>query len=649
MTTGKFLLRVLICVLISAVFAITADIVLALLQCYIPVPVFIIFVLVLSILLFFIHFSQKTLTKIFIISSALVLLIALIVFLAWFLGYKCCAYNESDSGKNEIYSNKKVLVVVPHQDDDFNLMCGVTEQFVKYGSDVSFVFLFNGEGQDDRELRLNEAITALSVSGIPEKNIIFLGYGNGWQSDHHIYNAPLTEKMVSSSGFTETYGTSCHPAYNDGAVYTRANLENDLSSVIVDTNPDLIFCCDLDINEDHRAASLLFDKVLGRLLNSNPEFRPLVFKGFAYSTAYLAPDDFYSENIFSTFEPDSETYDEIQTTVFKWNQRVRFPIDSSMISRSLLASKLYGIAKIYSSQPTQFLAGRIINGDKVFWLRRTDSVCHNASFETTSGDSSKLNNFMLFDTYNVINTGLPLWEDSWVPNPEDNLKKAKITFDRPYDINEIVLYDNPLLSVNILDAEIVFDNGHSYRSGPLNIDGSATSIPVYEPGVSGFSVQLIKCEGEYPGLTEIEAFSSGLDQYMEKFIKVTDNDGNFVYDYHVASRVSSFKLYTFNCNVKLSDCEITSSSNNCKVSIADDSLIIDCPLFCNSIITIKDNQNNVSDSFVVSNSVIRNPAPAIEKYIYYNYSNLQNCSSYSILRGIYHLFSEKQIVLNYHQ
>ena len=52
--------------------------------------------------------------------------------------------NETDD-KAEIYADKSVLLIVPHQDDDINLMGGMLEEYVRYKSDIRICFYTNGD------------------------------------------------------------------------------------------------------------------------------------------------------------------------------------------------------------------------------------------------------------------------------------------------------------------------------------------------------------------------------------------------------------------------------------------------------------------------------------------------------------------------
>lgn len=51
------------------------------------------------------------------------------------------SFEDVDNGKRELYGGKRVLVVVPHQDDEINLLGGVFEEYLKYGSEIFPVYV----------------------------------------------------------------------------------------------------------------------------------------------------------------------------------------------------------------------------------------------------------------------------------------------------------------------------------------------------------------------------------------------------------------------------------------------------------------------------------------------------------------------------
>ena len=131
------------------------------------------------------------------------------------------------------------FAVVPHEDDDLNLLSGVTGQFTDAGSEVYVVFVSTGDAAGLGEKRVYEAINALSLDGVPEENIIFLGYGDSIPDDGiHIYNAAPNAVTPSLSGRTETHAAPNHKAYREGTPYTRENLLGDLRSVIEEIRAD---------------------------------------------------------------------------------------------------------------------------------------------------------------------------------------------------------------------------------------------------------------------------------------------------------------------------------------------------------------------------------------------------------------------------
>ena len=83
-------------------------------------------------------------------------------------------YTSEDGGKESLFADKKVLIIVPHQDDELNLMSGAIEEYRKYGSEVYVLFTTNGDAVVTAEQRLNEAINALECVGVDEEHIIFL-------------------------------------------------------------------------------------------------------------------------------------------------------------------------------------------------------------------------------------------------------------------------------------------------------------------------------------------------------------------------------------------------------------------------------------------------------------------------------------------
>ncbi|MDO4748656.1 MAG: PIG-L family deacetylase [Eubacteriales bacterium] len=521
----------------------------------------------------------------FFLFTKIALLVALVIAFIALLAMKTsakrlCSYTDVEAGKEEFFSSKKVMVLVPHEDDDLNLMGGVIEQYIKHGSDIYVVFATNGDGDRRFDMskmgytRMNEAIEALGFLGVPEKNVIFLGYGDGWgENGPHIYNAEPEIELSSTAGRTATYGLSNHPAYNEGRKYTRSNFIDDIKEVILDYKPDDIFCVDYDTHIDHRALSMIFEKTIGSILKTT-DYKPNIYKGYAYRTAWgSAPDFSDSINLNSTVSCPASN----DVVLYDWNSRVRLPVDIQSVSRDIQNSKLYKALSLYSSQRALECADRIINGDKVFWLRRTDSLLYNAEIKVSSGDKSKLTDFMLLDCDDLVGHGDKPYDGVWHPEMYDEEKSIYVTFNEKQYIESIVLYDNPSPTDNILNAVITLDDGSEINTAELNHYGDATVICINKE-IKSFVVKIDKYEGDHFGLSEIEAYCSQI-HYIPHLYKLTDDKDNFIYDNIVPiTGRQAIKVYSNYQEIFTSDKFVLRSSNSkCKIELTDERITLKCP------------------------------------------------------------------------
>lgn len=522
-----------------------------------------------------------------------------ICFGVWHTFQKTASYRDVDVHKQQVYEGREVMVIVPHQDDEINLLGGVIEEFMAYGSNVRIVFVTNGDFDGIPQTRMEEAIAYGALVGIPEENILFLGYGDRWDPDwgYHVYNAPEGLTVPSRYGAVQTYGMESHPAYREGNAYTAANYLADMESVILEYRPEVIFCSDYDDHIEHQAVSLNFEKAMGNILRQNPDYQPIVYKGYAYNTAWYAAPDFYGPNIRSTENVFEEPFCN-EPRVYRWEGGIRFPVDGGTLSRSLVSSDAYEALHIYASQNGQTFARSVVNGDRVFWQRRTDSLLARAEVTASSGDSGLLNNFMRIDNFDLWEQEHP-YDGVWIPEDDDPEKKVTVTFPEPQNIYSIVLYDHPSETDNVLEAEIGFDDGTSIRTGALDAGGAATEILVEKQGVKGFAVTLLETEGENPGLTEIEALPTRT-QGDVAFAKLMDASGQFVYDYWLCDGDTGvFALYTH--GMELRQLQAASDNPNVAVSVSGGEVHVTCPKGEEGTITLSDENGRTLDSVFVSN------------------------------------------------
>lgn len=465
--------------------------------------------------------------------------------------------DSNDGVDNSFYDsqfkNKKVMVIVPHEDDDLLISGQVLPSMYKNGADVRVVFATNGDKRVSAYTRQSEACNALEKLGIPREKVIFLGYPDGTQ----LY---VGKKAFSfSSGWDHTYAGKGFKDYHfdrfgTHAKYTAENMVDDIESVVLEYRPDYILAIDFDTHTDHRGVSISFEKAMERILKKESGYTPKVLKCFGYSLAWKSKPDFYALNIKSTVMQDREKNNdpsyETDVPQYRWNNRVRLPIDKKSLSHSILRCSEYKALSEHLSQYTYCYSERIINGDSVYWNRRTDSLTYNADISVSSGDASLLNDFRLIGVGNRT-AGPNVKLENCVSrfDKNDAQKTVTVKFDSPKTVSCVSLYDNFGLNSNILGGVITFSDGSKVEVPALNADGSETRV-VFEPkhNITSFTFKVTEYEG-VAGLDEIEAFENADYDMGFSLIKLKNADtDDYIYNYLITPDEKSLNLGVYLSN-----------------------------------------------------------------------------------------------------
>lgn len=465
--------------------------------------------------------------------------------------------DSNDGVDNSFYDsqfkNKKVMVIVPHEDDDLLISGQVLPSMYKNGADVRVVFATNGDKRVSAYTRQSEACNALEKLGIPREKVIFLGYPDGTQ----LY---VGKKAFSfSSGWDHTYAGKGFKDYHfdrfgTHAKYTAENMVDDIESVVLEYRPDYILAIDFDTHTDHRGVSISFEKAMERILKKESGYTPKVLKCFGYSLAWKSKPDFYALNIKSTVMQDREKNNdpsyETDVPQYRWNNRVRLPIDKKSFSHSILRCSEYKALSEHLSQYAYCYSERIINGDSVYWNRRTDSLTYNADISVFSGDASLLNDFRLIGVGNRT-AGPNVKLENCVSrfDKNDAQKTVTVKFDSPKTVSCVSLYDNFGLNSNILGGVITFSDGSKVEVPALNADGSETRV-VFEPkhNITSFTFKVTEYEG-VAGLDEIEAFENADYDMGFSLIKLKNADtDDYIYNYLITPDEKSLNLGVYLSN-----------------------------------------------------------------------------------------------------
>ena len=630
------LLKACFALLLSAVLAVAVDVCTALAGAHLPMAAFLA-LFGLGFLLFALPrpFSLRLVRRLALSLLCLVLVLAAAA-AGFLLGFsKQGAYAQVDEGKAALYAGQRVMVIAPHEDDEINIAGGVIEEYVRYGSRVFLVFVTNGDYLGKGETRMREALNVAARLGVPEDQVIFLGYGDGWfyDGEKSIYNAPADEEVISHGRRWVTYGLPEHPAFREDRSYTRRHLLEDMTEVLDSYRPDVILCSDYENHADHISTSLFMEEALCQILKADGDYHPLVLKSFCYNTAYFSVSDFYAENMLATRDPGDIPYCD-------WESRVRLPVNAQTLSRSMLSSSTYWQLRLHATQGASDWAERIISGDRVYWLRDTENLVLHSEISVSSGEPGVLNDFKLRDSADISAVGVA--EDGvWIPVAADTEREVEIRLPEETALTRLTLYDNPSPADNVLDAELLFDDGSSLRTGALQPTGQANEIPLEGVRTGRVRIRLLQTEGARAGLTEIEA--DGEEQSrMPRYIKLMNERGDFVYDYYIdPSGQESFLLYAPDeADLDTAAYSLQWEGAGCSVRLEDGRLQVRCPRGRSCVLTLTTADGVCGDTVRISNpgAFMRSTGQKIEIVLRRWWDkSLPDSNAFVLLRDVYRL------------
>lgn len=444
----------------------------------------------------------------------------------------------------KFFCGDSLMVIIPHEDDEINIAGATIYGARQEGMHVVCVFITNGDFSYLPSIRFHEAVNALNVLGVPSQDVIFLGYPDGgvW-AEHSVFMHGQKSAVVVDAR-NETCGSATIPEFcliETGRHHqnTWGNLLGDLKAVIEKYKPSGIIATDLDSHPDHRMCSLAFEKVMGEILNAEGNtYHPVVLKAFAYNTGFESAKDFYAENLLSTIFNRAKIKNvefETDNPIYEWEKRIRFPVPAQCRESLLWKNIIFRSLRCHISQRAFLRADRIINGDQVFWARRTDNLLYRGRVNVSSGESKYLHDFQIINMKDICPAAGILFEDCvWVPDENDHEKSCQCTFAQPQHIESISLYGNPDNTGRILRGKITFSNGYACDVPALREWGRETiiNIPAQEH-VEWIRFQILKVEGSAAGLSEWEVFAKKKPSYRNLHILVNKN---FAYEWQACKR-----------------------------------------------------------------------------------------------------------------
>ena len=326
--------------------------------------------------------------------------------------------NASNSLFSERSAKNKVLIIVPHEDDETIIAGNIIDLLKLNGNDIKVAYLTNGDYSIPAEIRAKEAIHAIRTLGLNEDDVFFLGYPDTQFGENTSLIETTDKPYRSKAGKLETYCCNnfkefCFQTKGIHHEYIGENVISDLEEIIKFLYPDIIICNDYDKHPDHMTVSYGIDMALDRIIREdiNNTYRPLLWKSFAYSLGYFAKDLLKNSNINSTMVPDcdsvSSDFNIINKSIFQWNKRIRIPNSPfNNWNDFVYKQRLFKALACHKSQFAAFRIGRVWRGDAVYWERRTDSVLSNSEYYLNGREVKSLSNFCLYKAKNFSSNGV---------------------------------------------------------------------------------------------------------------------------------------------------------------------------------------------------------------------------------------------------
>ena len=428
----------------------------------------------------------------------------------------------------EFFHGNSVMIIVPHEDDEINMTGATIFGALQEGLEVRVVFLTNGDYEYSFDIRRNEVYQMAKEIGLPNENIVFLGFGDF--IGHEIIQNK-SNIILSHANHNQTYGADfASLVMSEPKSYSWNGIVESIIDVILYFKPDAIIATDYDTHVDHRLCTFTVATAMKWIIK-NTEFRPLFFNGFAYATGYETIDDYYDNHLLSTvMNKKALPSNEFSTgnPTLSWEYRLRIPVPKVCREMKLITNPIFKAMVSHMSQKAYKRGPRLINGDQVFWNRRTDNLALNANITVSSGDAKYINDFLRFNTVDVKSNTYDVHDYMWVPSADDTERKVHINFIDTVPIQVIQLFGCVYKNFELYSIHIETSDGNHVQLDEIIHMGQGIAYVFDKPLLLEWIN--IYIDEQCLGLSEIELYSTANDVYDYCHILA---DNHFMYEWIV--------------------------------------------------------------------------------------------------------------------
>ncbi|HOX41663.1 MAG TPA: PIG-L family deacetylase [bacterium] len=211
----------------------------------------------------------------------------------------------------------KILVFSPHPDDETLAAGGYIYEAVKAGATVKIVLVTDGNKHNLKDLRYTEFKKSLELLGVPESNLVFLGYPDG--------------RLKS---------------YEEDEVASTFKREVD------EFKPDTVICPAMeDTHSDHAFTGKTVDKVLGQL-----DYKPIIYRYLVHHPNFPQPKKFSADDYllpplamvnfdkeWQRFLLSPEAIEQKTEAIFSYQSQLRVPFLRSLILSMVRKNELFSV------------------------------------------------------------------------------------------------------------------------------------------------------------------------------------------------------------------------------------------------------------------------------------------------------------------
>ena len=248
----------------------------------------------------------------------------LFIFYSFFVSTGLC---KDISSIPKLEQGDRVLVLVPHPDDEAIGTAGILQRALRSGSAIKVVFYTNGDANELSfilyekmiplfsgailhmgEVRRKESLAALKFLGLDADKVIFLGYPDfGTMA---ILTRYWGKVKPYTSLFTRVSRVSYPEALSFHAPYVGESILNDIKKILLDFKPTKIFVSHpVDTNGDHRSLHVFLRVALWDL--EEKIGKPQVFPYLIHVTGWPRTRGYHLEQ---TLDPPDKY------TAIQWQQ-----------------------------------------------------------------------------------------------------------------------------------------------------------------------------------------------------------------------------------------------------------------------------------------------------------------------------------------